>query len=65
MGCCFCQSTPGSGVSNHFKIECVCLRESFDQFVKEKRFLDNLTPQTIRSYNLAFQWFEKLGGEKE
>lgn len=46
----------------------VNMRELFEQFVKEKRFLDNLAESTIRSYTLAFDWFEKLGGgfsEKE
>lgn len=44
------------------------MRELFNEFVKEKRFLDNLAESTIRSYTLAFDWFEKLGGgfsEKE
>ena len=33
------------------------------QFIKEKRFLDNLSESTIRSYKLSFQWFKKLGGD--
>lgn len=39
------------------------IKDAFDQFIKEKRFLDNLSENTIRSYKLAFQWFEKLGGD--
>lgn len=39
------------------------LSEIHAQFIKEKRFLDNLSESTIRSYKLAFQWFEKTGGE--
>lgn len=35
----------------------------FEQFIKEKRFLSNLSPSTIRSYKLAFQWFQKLNTE--
>lgn len=38
------------------------MKELFDEFVKEKRFLDNLAESTIRSYILAFKWFECLGG---
>ena len=39
------------------------LQEQFDQYIKEKRFLDNLSEHTIRSYKLAFQWFQKLDGD--
>jgi site-specific recombinase XerD len=35
----------------------------FEQFIKEKRFLTNLSEKTIRSHKLAFQWFEKLNTE--
>lgn len=35
----------------------------FEQFIKEKRFLDNLSENTLKSYKLAYQWFQKLGGE--
>ncbi len=38
------------------------LRESFAPFIREKRFLDNLSENTLRSYKLAFQCLEKLGG---
>lgn len=33
------------------------------QFIKEKRFLDNLSEHTIRSYKLALKWFNKLDGD--
>lgn len=39
------------------------IREKFEQFIKEKRFLDNLSEKTIKSYKLAFSWFEKLDGD--
>ena len=39
------------------------LQEQFDQYIKEKHFLSNLAFHTIRSYKLAFQWFQKLDGE--
>jgi integrase/recombinase XerD len=39
------------------------IAELHAQFIKEKRFLDNLSETTIRSYKLSFQWFEKLGGD--
>lgn len=39
------------------------LKELHSQFIKEKRFLNNLSENTIRSYKLAFQWFDKLGGD--
>lgn len=39
------------------------LPELHAQFIKEKRFLDNLSENTIRSYKLALQWFTKLGGD--
>ncbi len=39
------------------------MKELFTQFIKEKRFLSNLSPSTIKSYKLSFQWFEKLNGD--
>lgn len=38
------------------------LEDLTSQFIKEKRFLDNLSEHTIRSYKLALKWFVKLDG---
>jgi site-specific recombinase XerD len=39
------------------------LRILFERFLQEKQYLDNIAPTTVRSYNLAFNWFEKCGGD--
>jgi len=33
----------------------------FDKFIEDKRYLDNLSETTIRSYKLAHKWFEPFG----
>lgn len=37
------------------------MRILFNQFLQDKRYLDNLSETTLRSYNLAFKWFEPYG----
>ncbi len=39
------------------------IEDLIQQFIKEKRFLDDLSEHTIRSYKLALKWFVTLGGD--
>lgn len=40
------------------------MRILFERFIQDKTYLDNLSETTIRSYTLAFKWFEPYGFEK-
>ena len=39
------------------------IEDLIEQYIKEKRFLANLSEHTIRSYRLALKWFVRLGGD--
>jgi len=41
------------------------MRELFNDFIREKRFLSDASPNTIRSYEMSFKKFEKYGLDKQ
>jgi hypothetical protein len=40
------------------------LTESIEEFVKEKRFLLNVSPRTLEWYDNAFKWLKKYCPEE-